>query len=174
MLDISEQTDITGLIENKPLCERCSKPFEPRSGSGGKPQRFCSPECRTASHYEPQRGQRSPTCSGSNLPAVIETPAKENEPADAADHCWAVPSQDRIECSATNDDEVEIEQLSPIHPDENVRVHLARSNVVRLARSILFAAGFKSVLIATLDGGGGYSDVEDGDLPEHFRDAGHV
>jgi hypothetical protein len=39
---------------------------------------------------------------------------------------------------------------------------------VRLARCILWAAGFKSVLIATGDGGGGYRDIEDGDLPEHF------
>jgi len=29
-------------------------------------------------------------------------------------------------------------------------------------------SGFKSVLIATGDESGGYSDVEDGDLPEHF------
>ena len=36
------------------------------------------------------------------------------------------------------------------------------------ARCILWAAGFKSVLIATGDGGGGYRDVEDGDSPERF------
>jgi hypothetical protein len=36
-----------------------------------------------------------------------------------------------------------------------------RSNAVRLARCILWAAGFKSVLIATGDGSGGYCDVED-------------
>ena|SRR6516165_10286726 len=38
----------------------------------------------------------------------------------------------------------------------------------RLARCILWATGFKSALIATGDGGGGYCDVEDGALPEHF------
>jgi hypothetical protein len=38
----------------------------------------------------------------------------------------------------------------------------------RLARSILWAAGFKGPLIATYDSGGGYCDAEDGELPEHF------
>ena len=28
------------------ICERCCRTFEPRKGSGGKPQRYCSPECR--------------------------------------------------------------------------------------------------------------------------------
>jgi hypothetical protein len=39
---------------------------------------------------------------------------------------------------------------------------------VRLARCILSATGFKTALIATLDGGGGYWDIEDGGLPERF------
>jgi hypothetical protein len=84
------------------------------------------------------------------------------------DYCWVVPFQPRIECSQTNDDEIEIEQISPVHDDENIRICVARSNAVRLARCILWAAGFKSALIATGDGGGGYRDVEDGDLPEQF------
>src|ERR1700690_2344280 len=32
------------------LCERCSNPFTPRRGTGGKPQRFCSEECRRQFH----------------------------------------------------------------------------------------------------------------------------
>jgi hypothetical protein len=28
------------------ICERCGNTFEPRKNSGGKPQRFCSPQCR--------------------------------------------------------------------------------------------------------------------------------
>lgn len=31
-------------------CDQCGTPFEPRNGSGGKPQRFCSTECRLAFH----------------------------------------------------------------------------------------------------------------------------
>ena len=42
-------------------CEHCGGDFIPRTGSGGKPQRFCSPDCRTAFH-ERQRSQHGPTC----------------------------------------------------------------------------------------------------------------
>ena len=134
---------------------------------------FCSSECRIAFHNEPQRGQRSPTCIAPSLSAAVEESKPKAAPAatgedDSADYCWAVPSQARIECWATNGDEIEIEQISPVHEDENIRIDVARSNAVRLARCILWAAGFKSVLIATGDGGGGYRDIEDGDLPEHF------
>jgi hypothetical protein len=51
-----ENDQLGGLIENANtpagqniqvrICERCGNTFQPRKGSGGKPQRFCSPECR--------------------------------------------------------------------------------------------------------------------------------
>ena len=44
-----------------PQCEHCGTRFKPRNRSGGKPQRFCSPQCRADFHA--QRSQRSPTCS---------------------------------------------------------------------------------------------------------------
>ena len=155
------------------ICEQCAKPFEPRSRSGGKPQRFCSPPCRAAYHAsERQRGQRSPTLDAqSTLPAVIQP---EPEPAPAATdegYCWAVPQQARIECWLTNDDQVEIEEINEADETESVRICVTRGNAVRLARSILSAAGFKSVSIATVvKGGYCYCDVEDGDLPEQFYD----
>jgi hypothetical protein len=70
---------------------------------------------------------------------------------------------------ATTDGEIEIEQISPLGDSNDRRVFVTRGNAVQLARNILFAAGFKGVLIATCVGGG-YADVEDGDLPEHFED----
>jgi hypothetical protein len=42
----------TALDLELPACEQCAKPFTPREGSGGKRQRFCSTECRTAFHAE--------------------------------------------------------------------------------------------------------------------------
>jgi hypothetical protein len=51
------------------FCENCGRQFAPREGSGGKPQRFCSPDCRQAFHLKPQRGQRSPTYSA--LPTIV-------------------------------------------------------------------------------------------------------
>jgi hypothetical protein len=155
------------------ICEQCAKPFEPRSRSGGKPQRFCSPPCRAAYHAsERQRGQRSPTLDApSTLPAVIQPKPGPAPAATDEGYCWAVPQQARIECWLTNDDEVEIEETSEQHDSENVRITVTRGNAVQLARSILFAAGFKTVLIATaVKGGYCYCDVEDGNLPEQFYD----
>jgi len=110
---------------------------------------------------------------GLTLPAVIQ-PAKQDAPVgtpdedDPSNWCWSVPDQARIECAATVDGEVEIEQISPLGESENQRIWVTRGNAVQLARHILFATGFKSVLIATA-GAGGYRDLEDGALPEHFE-----
>jgi hypothetical protein len=78
MLDTTTRVDpASHFDDNKPLCDQCGKQFEPRSKSGGKPQRFCSPECRGAFHTQPQRGQRSPTCDATTtLPAVSYSPKK--------------------------------------------------------------------------------------------------
>jgi hypothetical protein len=111
---------------------------------------------------------------GVTLPAVMG-PAKQDAPAatseeDHSNWCWSVPHQARIECAATVDGEVEIEQINPLGVSDNQRIWVSRGNAVQLARNILFATGFKGILIATTDGGGGYRDVEDGDLPKHFED----
>ena len=54
-------------------CEQCGTTFQPRSSSGGSPQRFCSSKCRAACHASV--GQRSPACV--RLPAVIDPPTPE-------------------------------------------------------------------------------------------------
>jgi hypothetical protein len=38
------------------LCANCHEPFAPRTGSGGKPQRFCTEQCRRQFH-----GLKGPT-----------------------------------------------------------------------------------------------------------------
>jgi hypothetical protein len=79
-LDLSECKRIDEGEINR-TCERCGKMFVPRSQSGGKPQRFCSNDCRSSFHKEAQRSQRSPTCTLPKLlPAVIEPPKPENAP----------------------------------------------------------------------------------------------
>jgi hypothetical protein len=81
MLDTTSRVDPASLFDdNKPRCDQCGEPFEPRTGNGGKPQRFCSSECRIAFHNEPQRGQRSPTCIAPSLLAAVEEP----KPKDAS------------------------------------------------------------------------------------------
>lgn len=75
-----------------PSCEHCGTAFKPRKGTGGRPQRFCSTECRTAFHTEAQRGQRGPTCSAqTTLPAVQQPPAVSPTPQDqdGEDFNWA-------------------------------------------------------------------------------------
>jgi hypothetical protein len=44
----------SGAPGSLPLCEHCGESFAPRS-SGGRAQRFCSPNCRRAFHDKPQR-----------------------------------------------------------------------------------------------------------------------
>ncbi len=56
-------------------CEKCGKPFEPRSGSGGSVQRFCCTACRLCFHKERLRYQRTSLYAGqSPEPATQEPP----------------------------------------------------------------------------------------------------
>jgi hypothetical protein len=76
------------------LCEHCNSPFTRRTGNGGKPQRFCSPQCRHAFHA--QREQRSPTCSAdTTVPAVIQPTEKDVRETAGSDFDW-VKNEDDI------------------------------------------------------------------------------
>jgi hypothetical protein len=55
--DLAKQGDAIQLIEQR-ACDRCGKPFMPRTGSGGSVQRFCSADCRLSFHTERLRSQR--------------------------------------------------------------------------------------------------------------------
>lgn len=61
-------------------CEQCGTEFKPRHTSGGSPQRYCSADCRKASHKSSQRSQRPTT----NAPASPASPA--SSPASPASH----------------------------------------------------------------------------------------
>jgi hypothetical protein len=50
-------------------CEECGNAFTPRE-SGGRAQRFCSPDCRRAFHDKPQRDNVHVASGG--LPAVVD------------------------------------------------------------------------------------------------------
>jgi hypothetical protein len=70
-------------FESKPeaeekTCEQCRQPFTPRASSGGKAQRFCSSDCRTAFHNAgSQRVPVTPTYGepSTKLPHVGNTVA---------------------------------------------------------------------------------------------------
>ena len=74
MLDTLQPETAPPLFEES-KCEQCQSPFAPRSHSGGKPQRFCSPECRTSFHAG-QRSQHTPTCSEHPTLAAVRQPPK--------------------------------------------------------------------------------------------------
>ena len=82
-MDINQATqDCKQISEHpeRPLCEQCGTAFTPRTG--GKPQRFCSVDCRRGFHDRPQRDNVHVAYSDSTaLPAVIPPPAAENAPA---------------------------------------------------------------------------------------------
>jgi hypothetical protein len=86
----------TELSTEKPIsspCEQCGGSFTPRKGSGGKPQRFCSTDCRTA--FNAQRRQRAPTCSDeAALPLVPVAPEPNIAPADTARFDWGSGNED--------------------------------------------------------------------------------
>jgi hypothetical protein len=85
------------------------------------------------------------------------------------DWVWSIPSQIAIDCAAVADGGVEITQDGQHGPDEAATIHVAAGNVVRLARSILYAAGFNSIGIYTHERAGNV-DIEDGQLASNFQD----
>jgi len=91
----------------------------------------------------------------------------QNEPAEQ--HCWSIEPQAEVCVLAVNDGSIEIEQKSPMGKDDDQRIFVAAQNAVRLARMILFAAGFKNIVIAT-GMGGGFVDIEDGYEPHKVRE----
>jgi hypothetical protein len=80
-------------------CSHCGKTFFPRAGSGGRPQRFCSPECRTTFHA--QRSQRSEPHVGENGAGGVEAP-----PAETRTLTVPRPEQDGCEFDWSDDDVV--------------------------------------------------------------------
>lgn len=71
-------TDLLTLVppaDSIPACHHCLAPFTPRKGSGGKPQKYCSEECRRAA--DAQRDQRGPTRSDETKPGAVEPPQAE-------------------------------------------------------------------------------------------------
>jgi hypothetical protein len=147
-----------------PTCEQCSQPFAPRERSGGKPQRFCSPECRTAFHSENrQRDQRAPTCSAitdqpatpiaepvsaetrATLAALIE---KHSEPADDFD--WfkddsiVLEEQPTTAVYTNSRNAIVIRQRAASYPDEDQFVFIAPHNLMTLIDRLCDMAGIPS------------------------------
>ena len=102
--DLAKQGDAIQLIEQR-VCDRCGKPFMPRTGSGGSAQRFCSADCRLSFHTERLRSQRTTTYAGQT--ALLATPHSATSetltrsPAVAALHPWQSGVLDIADCQRT-------------------------------------------------------------------------
>ena len=63
MLDVTQLplVETEAPSDTAKACEQCGRSFEPRSRSGGSPQRYCSPDCRTDGqrHQRHQRDQHN-------------------------------------------------------------------------------------------------------------------
>jgi hypothetical protein len=118
-------------------------------------------------------GPSEPTTAEEQVDEAIAKGVVNLAPADdEKDLCWCIPHQARIECSmTTTEGELEIWQEGQHGPEEDSRIHVARGSAVRLARNILYAAGFKSIGIYAYVKGGGCVDLEDGDTPDCVRTA---
>lgn len=75
---------------------------------------------------------------------------------------YSIQHQAQIECRALVDGGVEITQAGQHGPDEDATIHVAAGNVVRLARLLLLAAGFRDPGVIS-DTGRGCVDLIDGD-----------
>jgi hypothetical protein len=101
-----------------PLCEHCQKPFEPRAGSGGSKQEFCSGTCRKARHKGDAGGDAEnkpepPTFK----PAPIQDDA--NEFSWNGDDCVVIPRQAAIAVYFNLHGDLVIRQEGHYGPDED-------------------------------------------------------
>lgn len=166
------QTETLLLDLAQPRCEHCQQPFTPRSGSGGKPQRFCSPTCRQSFHAAEGLGsQRRAPHVGEGEKIGPADPEKSMAVLTAAagadtESVWTIPAQHEIEIiSSVGNEPIKLIQLDPLG-NEDATILVVRSNAVALARRILWAAGFRSVGLYEQNEQGGCTDLCDGPEPD--------
>lgn len=206
-------------------CAKCGTLFWPRNGTGGKPQKFCSVDCRRAADAErkanaptrePQRAQNAELSKleraeqieewrelvaqlgpPSNQPAEkgIRKTAEElgvstrevhraeeiaqitDDAKDAAvearepwqgriDRQYAIEVVGVDNCSSID---VHLTQEGQHgHGDEDATIIVTAANAVKLARMILWAAGFRAVGFYALTRHGN-QDIEDGAEADQFE-----
>lgn len=72
-----EHPSFIGMSGDQVRCEHCEQPFTPRSGNGGRKQKFCAEACRRAADNarQFQRDQRGPQRGDEDAPSATETRA---------------------------------------------------------------------------------------------------
>jgi hypothetical protein len=146
-----------------PRCEQCSQPFNRRRASGGKPQRFCSPECRIAFHSENrQRDQQSPTCSAVTEPVATSLAEPPKATQEAAEVKLAAYLEKHPERDNNFDDSIVLEeqtsiavyfdkrelvirQLATWDRDEDTFIYIAPQNIAKFIDKLADLVGIPSV-----------------------------
>jgi hypothetical protein len=144
-------------FESKPeaeekTCEQCRQPFTPRASSGGKAQRFCSSDCRTAFHNAgSQRVPVTPTYGepSTKLPHVgntVATTLAEHLAARAAEEArvsafWekniVVRHQPAIAVYINVEDGLTIRQHREWDEDEDPLVAIGRENISEFVNRVI-------------------------------------
>jgi hypothetical protein len=93
-------------LDSGSICEQCREQFTPRAGSCGKPQRFCSSECRQRWHTaNPNVAQRGgPHVGGDDL--TLAKPSLEENLTSGFRAGSTAPSPDPDRFDWINDDSV--------------------------------------------------------------------
>jgi hypothetical protein len=122
-------------------CEHCHRPFKPREKSGGKAQRFCTPECRFSFHA--QRGQRGGPHVGADDDAASEAAPSPNAALEApqvkgSDSVWdndeiVVFREQKLTAAYFNPDgDLVIRQLRDWNEDDDPCVIISANNIQTL------------------------------------------
>ena len=139
---------------DSPLCEQCNKPFTARSGSGGKPQRFCSTECRTASHGSQQSSQRQNDDQNVGKTPTLETLGTLPHPVEDSDWTkfdWAndedivLREQQSVAIYRNGQGSLVIRQERRWDQDEDVIIIVTAGNIDTFIDRLTDVAGFPSV-----------------------------
>jgi hypothetical protein len=95
-------------------CEKCDKPFEPRSGSGGSAQRFCCTGCRLSFHKQRLRSERRGAHAGSIAPSGTQQPPQNETPTSEPTITALRPCETGLDARTVNATSVAAPSYDPI------------------------------------------------------------
>lgn len=107
-------------------CKNCGKIFWPRTGSGGKKQKFCCTKCRLDFHATnvPNVAQRGDVESG--LPVVVEQPEQKTSPEASDEEVCLLPAQPEVNFYIDENGDIWLTQSN--WPDEDSKIVIRREN----------------------------------------------
>jgi len=161
--DGAQQKDQLGELidrKNKPLagnlqervCDNCGNSFAPRTGNGGRPQKFCSPACRREFHNGTASGHPSnapdvgenvskdvgKVVGAQKLAAPISRPADDSDSAEFRwnDEDTVIPTQPAIAVYFNPHGEIVIRQEGQYGYDEDHWIYIRPQNLRFLIRRL--------------------------------------